>query len=307
MVLRLKARLLAGIFILMAMAVMNLHAQTPTSTPDMVNGGPFGNPSPGKPDQAVTNKANPEKVKDPNSPSLLECDEPYEVDVTLNQEVKSCDKVNYLRLRIEAKERADQEIANVMCPMTTCFVPSTWYGYWEWNCKQTESGAQAVVKVTEFKTCQQPNTKVSNGVGDGRQDTNNRPLTLGGPPPKEPVGNGEYITINSNTKWDGLRMDCGVSFLASYVYEVSTQAAMGLELQKNGTKLPDSATVKDFKGFYDQAVYRAQAYHDSFQCGTSGSGKCDLTPFKVVSGDIQVNGGANTVTITLYFWVECKK
>lgn len=295
-----KAKLSAGVFILAAMAVMTAQAQVAKPNFD---GGPFGKTPANPPDQKVHNKVNP---NDKDKPKALDCDEPYEVEVTLVQEAGCREGFDFSKLRKRAKEIADKEIAEVVCPKERCFVPSTWYGYWSWGCVDED---KARVSVTEFKSCAAPNTKVTNGIGDGGHVPQNKPETIGGPPPKEPADNGEYITIGGVTgKGNDGVVDCGVSFLAEYVCEfqkVPGPAALLEPLQKNGTKPPSSATIQNFQPFYDQAYDQAKVYHDSFQCADPA--KCSLAPFAVVSGDLQAEAGAETVTITLYFWVQCKK
>jgi len=291
-----------GFFTLFTVLAAGIQAQSP----DFVKGGPFGKPPAGAPDQKVINKANLKKTKDENKPKVLECDEDYEVDIILTQAVKSCDGFDFDKLYNQAKEMADQALAEIKCPNDEeCFVSSTWYSYWSWGCVD-ETHAKAEVR--ESKICQKMNTKVSNGVGTAGHLPKNKPQTLGGPPPKDPPASGEFVTVESGGKWNGFGLDCGSKFLASYTYEVQTESAAALEAQKNGTKgATDFSKVKDFKPFYDQAVQKARDYHDQFKCKGPGGAKCELTPFKVLAGDIQVNGGAGTVTITIYFEVECKK
>lgn len=291
-----------GFLILFTITAAGAYAQNP----DFTKGGPFGVPPAGAPDQKIINKANLKKTKDESKPKVLDCEEDYEVDVTLTQTVKACEGFDFQKLYDQAKAMADRGIAEIKCPADEeCFVPFTWYSYWHWGCVDE---THATVEVRETKSCQKPNAKMSIGVGAGGNLPKNKPQTLGGPPPKEPLDSGEFITLNSNGAWDGFNLDCGSKLLVSYTYEVQTPDANALEAQKNGQKnATEYSKVKNFKPFYDQAVQKANDYHDQFKCKEVDGVKCKLLPFKVVSGDIQVNGGASTVTITIYFEVECKK
>jgi len=291
-----------GFLILFTITAAGTYAQAP----DFIKGGPFGVPPAGAPDQKIINKANLKKTKDENKPKVLDCEEDYEVDVTLTQSVKTCEGFDFQKLYDQTKEMADQGIAEIKCPADEeCFVPIIWYSYWHWGCVD---GTHATVEVRETKSCQKPNAKMDIGVGDGGHLPKNKPQTLGGPPPKEPLASGEFITVSSDGTWNGFDLVCGSKFLASYTYEVATDNANALEAQKNGTpKATEYSKVKDFKPYFQQAEQKAREYHDRFKCKETGGVKCKLLPFKDLGGDIQVNGGAGTVTIIIYFEVECTK
>src|SRR5258708_5471824 len=108
--------------------LMTLAGGAYAKDPDFIKGGPFGKPPGGAPDQKVINKANLKKTKDENKPKVLDCEEEYEVDVTLTQTVKSCETFDFEELYDQAKQMADKGVAEIKCPADDeCFVPFTWY------------------------------------------------------------------------------------------------------------------------------------------------------------------------------------
>ena len=295
-----------SIFLTTTIFLFAVMARAQAPNPDLTKGGPFGPKPSGTPEQQIVNKAHLGKTEDEAKPKILNCGEQYEVDITLTQDAKSCEGFNFKKLYEQAKEMADHGIEQIKCPAEEdCVGPHRWYGYWRWGCVDA---THAIVEVQEITTCVKPGTMVSIGQGDGSKQSKTKPVSLGGPPPKDPVESGEFITEKSMGALDGWNLDCGTKFLASYTYEVTTPVAAALEaLTKGDASLVAITNIKNFKPFYDQAEAKAKAYHAQFKCKPSGSAKCTLLPFKVLSGDIQANGGAGTVTIILYFEVECKK
>ena len=275
-----------------------------TAKPDFVNGGQFGPTPSATPDQQVINKANRQTPKDIEKPQLLDCEEDYEVDISITQEVPNCEKTDYQKLYDQAKEMADQDLKKMECPpKEACSIPYTWYGYWHWGCVDE---THAIMEVQEFKSCQKPNAKMSIGVSDGSSLPKNAPQSIGTPPPGNPPSNGEFITQATNQYPYGSTLDCDSGFTASYVYNIQTPFANALQKQMKGDKNATAmSTIKNFEPFYNEAVQKAKQYHDSFKCKQAPGVKCVLQPFAVSSGDIQCDG--TSVTITLYFKVKCGK
>jgi hypothetical protein len=291
----------AGAFLLLMpvlfFAAASAHAQ---GKPDWSKPSSFGPTPVDTPSQSVTNKVNMKPLVDEDNPKVLSCGEQYEVNVSLTQPVESCEGFNFTNLYEQAKKLADARVDQIKCEDGECLGPYRWYGYWNWGC----TGTSATAQVQEWVSCPNPGSSVSIGYGDGAKQIKKSPtapVSLGGPPPKPPVTDGEYITAVSNTSANGFSIDCGSKFLVLYEYEDNTPSAAAVGGAGGGfTK------VKSFEFYYKLAEENAKLYHDGFKCkAAAGGGKCDLTPFKVDYATWTNNPGASTVTVDIYFYVEC--
>ncbi|GEM_PF-6893709 len=281
------------------LAAVPVFAQVPKNA-DWDKPSSFG-PTPSvTPEREIRKKVNLSPMDDEGKPNGLKCGETYQVDVTATQRVEQCEGFDYTPLYDRAKFLADERINQIQCAQTDdCLSPYRWYGYWNWTCKGTE----ATVQVTEFVTCPAKGATLTAGYGTQAKTDKKKPLDKpkGGPPPSEPVTNGEFVTesgISQNVDW-ALACDSKPMPVA-YTYEVNSPSAQALE-----TGMGKSALGRNFEFYFKLAEAEAKKYHDQFKC--SPPANCKLNPFKVDSASWTANGGAQTITIVINFTVQCVK
>jgi hypothetical protein len=210
----------------------------------------------------------------------------------------ACEGFNFNDLIEQAKNLVDSRLAQAQCQAgSDCpGPPHNYYTYWGWNCVK----GTATVSVKSRVLCAKKGSPdgAKKGIDLSAQDKK-KPLD---PPAIDPPDNGkfEHLTFGEtitesfgkgDVSWT---IGCDKGKLVEVSYQETNPAAAAL---KAGFAPADTV-----KAVVQNATDRAKTIYDQFSCATG----CKKQPFAILYTEWAAPSD-DTIVVTVYFMVECKK
>jgi hypothetical protein len=234
----------------------------------------------------------------PLIPRQLDCDQRYQIDISIEQPVKSCENFNFCDLRDRLTLIMGERLREIQCPdKPECNHKDVFYTYWHWTCE----GNVAVAQVKAYVLCSTKDFPEGHRDGIGNAEytldcgVSQTVIDKGENPDFHPLDDGEWIEekgVQVAARAAKFPLECGSSQLLEMTFR---------EHEEIGKP-------SDFRKFYDDAESRAKLYYSLYTClntKVTSYDDCEKGPFKVLYADWKWDGAEKDVVVTLYFKITC--